>query len=68
MEKRSGVDLDTVGYMCKGMSALTFNIQLQLLTTPWKEAFENTVGKGDNADDQQFLLFPVFFYSIREKN
>ena len=32
--------------------------QSQLLMTLRKEAFENIVGKGENAGNQHFLLFP----------
>ena len=38
-----------------GTSGLT--IQSRLLTTPRKRLFENIVGKGENADNQHFLLF-----------
>ena len=34
-----------------------------------KTAFENVVGKGENAGNQHFLLFPqCFFYPFRERN
>ena len=32
-------------------------MQFLVLTTRKQEAFENTVGKGENAGDQNFLLF-----------
>ena len=35
--------------------------QSLLLTTLKKRAFENIVGKGENAGYQHFLLFPQFF-------
>ena len=31
------------------------------LTTLWKKPFENIVGKGENAGNQHFLLFPQYF-------
>ena len=31
------------------------------LTTLWKRPFENSVGKGENAGNQHFLLFPQCF-------
>ena len=33
---------------------------------PEEEAFENIVGKGENAGNQHYL-FPKCFYSIKEK-
>ena len=38
-----------------------FTTQSQLLTTLKKKPFENIVGKGENAGDLHFLLFPAFF-------
>ena len=36
---------------------------------PEKEIFENNTGKGENAGNQHFLLFPqCFFYSIKDRN
>ena len=35
--------------------------QSRLLTTLKKNALENTEGKGENADNQHFLLFPECF-------
>ena len=35
--------------------------QSRLLTSLEKKAFENIVGKGENAGIQHFLLFPQFF-------
>ena len=29
-----------------------------------KKAFENIVGKGENADNQHFLYFPQCFYPL----
>ena len=31
---------------------------------PWKQAFENTVGKGEIARNEQFLLFPQCFLPV----
>ena len=36
----------------------TFTTQPRLLTTLKKQVFENIVGKGENAGNQHFLLFP----------
>ena len=36
-------------------------MQTRLLTTLRKEAFENILGKGENAGNQHFLLFPKMF-------
>ena len=38
-----------------------FTTQSRLLTILRKRAFENIVGKGENAGDQHFLLFPQCF-------
>ena len=41
--------------------------QSQLLTTLKKKALENTEGKGENAGNQHFLLFPqCFLLCLRE--
>ena len=37
------------------------NFLLRLLTALRKKAFENIVRKGENADNQHFLLFPQCF-------
>ena len=42
------------------MQSLTFN-------DPGKEAFENIVGKGENAGNQHFLLFPQYFLPCPKK-
>ena len=39
---------------------LTLTTQSRLLTTLRKNAFENIMGKGENAGNQHFLLFPQF--------
>ena len=38
-----------------------FTFQSQLITTLTKNAWENTVGKGEDAGNQHFLLFPQCF-------
>ena len=38
-----------------------FTTQSRLLTTLCKKPFENFVGKGENAGNQHFLLFPQCF-------
>ena len=38
-----------------------FTIQSRILTTLKKKPFENSVGKGENAGNQHFLLFPHCF-------
>ena len=40
---------------------LTLYNTIPTLTTPRKKAFENIVGKGENAGNQHFLLFPQCF-------
>ena len=41
--------------------------QSRLLTTLEKKAFENIVGKGENAGNQHFLFFPAMFSFIRKR-
>ena len=41
-----------------------YTIQSRLWTTLKKTAFENMVGKGENAGNQHFLLFSLFFFSL----
>ena len=41
---------------CK--SSKLFTTQFRFLTTLKKEPFENIMGKGENAGNQHFLLFP----------
>ena len=43
------------------VKAELFTTQSRLLTTPRKKPFENIVEKGENADNQHFLLFPQCF-------
>ena len=45
-----------------------FTTQSRLLMTLRKEAFENISGKGENADNQHFLLFPKCFSTIPKTN
>ena len=46
-----------------------FTTQCRLLTTLKKKALKNTVGKGENAGNQVFLLFPqCFLLYQREKS
>ena len=52
----------------KNIYRVQFNSTTQLLTTLRKKAFENIVGKGENAGYQPFLLFPQCFLPyLREK-
>ena len=44
-----------------------FATQSRLLTTLIKTPFENIVGKGENAGNQHFLLFPQFFLTIHNR-
>ena len=47
---------------------ISFSTQSQLLTTLKKKALENTVGKGEIAGKEHFLLFPqCFLFYQREK-
>ena len=46
---------------CGTHNSVTFTTQSRLLTTRKKKAFENILGKGENAGNQHFLLFPKCF-------
>ena len=46
---------------------LTLSPQSQLLTTLKKQLFENILGKGENAGNQHFLLFPQCFLIYQEE-
>ena len=48
---------------CVAMGEL-FTTLFQLLMTLRKEAFENILGKGENAGNQHFLFFPKYFLSF----
>ena len=43
---------------------LSFTAQSPLLKTLKKKPFENIVGRGENAGNQHFLLFPQCFLHI----
>ena len=42
------------------------NSTLSLTSPGFYVSFENTVGKGEIARNEQFLLFPQFFYPFEE--
>ena len=46
--------------MCRHLEKL-FTTQSRILTTLYKKPLENIVGKGENAGNQHFLLFPQCF-------
>ena len=43
---------------------LTLYHTIPTLTTLRKKPIENIVGKGENAGNQHFLLFPMMFYIL----
>ena len=45
----------------------SFATQSRLLTPMEKKAFENIMGKGENAGNQHFLLFPQCFQSYQRQ-
>ena len=45
----------------------TFSRTIPGFHDPTKKAFENIVGKGENADNQYFLLFFTMFSSLSKK-
>ena len=49
------------------MSGLTISKQSWVLMTLDKQPFENIVGKGANAGNQHFLLFPHHFHLYQEQ-
>ena len=53
------------GVLLQGPELLT--TQSRLLTTLGRKAFENNVGKGENAGNQHFLLFPQCFLPFQTK-
>ena len=47
---------------------LTLYHAILTLNDPGKDAFENIVGKGENAGNQHFLLFPQCFLPFLKQN
>ena len=47
--------------------SLLFATQSRLLKTLTKRPFENILGKGENAGNQHFLLFPECFLPLPEE-
>ena len=45
----------------------SLSTQSRILTTLRKKAFENIVGKGENAGNQHFLLCPTMFSTLSER-
>ena len=59
--------LDTMyrpGVISNGLYTLLFTAQSRLLTTLYKKPVENIAGKGENAGNQHFLLFPQCFQAF----
>ena len=53
----------------QGLNArLLFPTQCRLFMTLEKKPFENIVGKGENAGNQHFLLFPTMFSTLPNTN
>ena len=50
-------------HLCKKL----FTAQSRLLTTFYKETFENIVEKGENAGNQHFLLFQQCFLPVQKR-
>ena len=46
------------------MNKLTHSNTMTPFDAPWIQAFENTVGKGEIARNEQFLLFPQCFLPV----
>ena len=62
-----GILLKVVKHMDCVVKAELVTTHSRLLTTLTKEAVENIVGKGENAGNQHFLLFPNVFYTSQNK-
>ena len=45
-------------------AAITFN--KNTIVYDEKTAFENIIGKGENAGNQHFLIFPYVFYHLKD--
>ena len=45
-----------------------FSAQFRLLTTMKNKTFENIVGKGENAGNQHYLLFPQFLIPYKRQS
>ena len=56
------IDYSKSGVLAKEVWLLT--VQSRVLTTITKQAFENIVGKRENAGNQHFLLFPTKFSTV----
>ena len=52
--KQASLHLAAIGTFTHSHTMTSFD-------APWKQAFENIVGKGENAGNQYFLLFPLCF-------
>ena len=52
---------------CHSVNSESFTTQSQLLTTLRKKAFENILGKGENAGNQHFLLLPKCFLPFQKQ-
>ena len=52
----------------KSRDSVVVPYNLQVLTALRRKSFENIVGKGENAGNQHFLLFPAVFSSIPKTN
>ena len=59
MELMETLTIGALNYL-SGITTL-FTTQSQILTTLKKKPLENSVGKGENAGNQHFLLFPQCF-------
>ena len=49
---------------CSQIQRLTLSQKALNFTCLQNKSFENTVGKGEIARDEQFLLFPQFFLPV----
>ena len=50
--------------MCKARTFADGNINVAKMKANFSEQAENMVGKGENADNKHFLLFPPYFQKL----
>ena len=62
----SGNELKFYSTIKNNSTSKLLTTQSRLLMTLYKKPFENSVGKGENAGNQHFLLFPQRFLSYQK--
>ena len=57
-----------IGVKNADLLLLTLYHRISTFKNQEKKAFENIVGKGENAGNQHFLLFHNVFYAVKERS